>query len=73
MLQNIITRALKTTFLKMFLKFESRRKGLNSSRNCSICIGVTVDETLSPFARSNGGRSLAVEAECDIAVSEGIH
>ena len=38
-----------------------------------MCIGVTFDKTQSPFARSNGGRSLAVEVEFDTAVSERIH
>ena len=70
---NIITRAVKTTFFSTFLKFTSRRNGLNSSWNRSICIGVTFDETQSPFARANGRRSLVVEVECYIAVGEGIH
>ena len=67
-------RAVKTTFFSMFLKFfPSHRDGLNSSRNRSICIGVTFNDTQSTFARANGGLSLVVEVECDIAVSEGIH
>ena len=70
---NIITRAVKTTFFSMFWKFTSRRNGLNSSWNCSIGIGVTFDETQSPFARANCRQSLAVEVECYIAVGEGIH
>ena len=35
---NIITRAVKTTFCSMFLKFASCRNGLNSSWNCSMCL-----------------------------------
>ena len=57
----------------MFLKFTSRRNGLNSSWNRQVFIGVTFDETQSPFARANGRRSLVVEVECYIAVGEGIH
>ena len=35
---NIITRAVKTTFCSMFLKFASCRNWLNSSWNCSMCL-----------------------------------
>ena len=67
-------------FVKVFFKpqkpakvFLSRKNRLNSSRNCSISVGITFDEMQSPFARFNCGRGLAVDVERDSAVSEGIH
>ena len=50
------------------VKFKVQRK-----RTASVCIRITFDEMESSFARFNDRRGLAVEVECDSAVSEGIH
>ena len=39
----------------------------------SVCVRVTFDEMQSSFARFNDRRGLAIEVECDSAVSEGIY
>ena len=38
-----------------------------------VSIRITFDEMQSSFARFNDRRGLAVEVECDSAVTEGIH